>query len=71
MTEYNINIPYARARYEEHRIKGLKLKEAEMFDELNFIYGNNGFSETLAKGKLKEHGVDNYLKALESILNEE
>ena len=71
MTEYRVNIPYARARYEEHSINGLRLKEAEMFDELNFIYGNNGFSETLAVEKLREHGVNNYLKALESILNEE
>lgn len=75
MTEYNMNIPYARARYEWHKRNELKLSEAEMFDELNFIYGNNGFSETLAKGKLKEYRVDkdkgNYLRALESVLNEE
>lgn len=75
MTEYNMNILYARARYEGYKRDGLKLSEAEMFDELNFVYGNNGFSETLAKGKLKEYEVDrdkgNYLMALESVLNEE
>ena len=71
MTEYNMNIPYARAKYEQYKRAGRTPNNlTDVFAELNFVYGNNGFSETLARDALLEHN-GNYLRILESIIKEE
>ena len=70
MTEYNMNIPYAKAKYEEYKRTGIPNSLIVVFDELDFVYGNNGFSKTLAADAIKKHN-GNYLRALEEIITEE
>ncbi len=70
--EYRINVPYAKAKYGEYKGSGVKVPNnlIEVSDELDFIYGNNGFSRTLAADAIKKHNGD-YLRILEEIIKEE